>query len=250
MPSFAQFRSKPLWWWLQTPLYARRAIKAGLRKRWPDRFSTDPETPVAALVYRHFFRAQRSGVCVEVGAARPDFLSIGAVFRGYGWRVIAVEPNPAFCEMQRAQGAEVLQFACGPADADDIEFSVVHSRENGEITNESLSSLGVKPGYAALHPNFEPDQDVEIIRVAVRRLDSLLQDYAPNVSQVDCLAIDTEGWELEVLQGFDLERFSPRVVILENLLDADSYRDYMTGRGYRLWRRLPPNEIYERRKGQ
>ena len=66
------------------------------------------EGGVDLLVKKRFFRDRSSGVFVDVGAARPDFLSMSATFRQSGWRVLAIEPNPEFCDMHRAAGHEVL----------------------------------------------------------------------------------------------------------------------------------------------
>ena len=195
---------------------------------------------VEQIVYDTFFRDRAPGVMIEVGAARPDFLNQGAHFRARGWRVLSVEPNPRFAALHRARGHEIHQYACGDTDADGVEFCVVHAREDGEISNESYSSLSIKPEYGALNDNL----DIEKIRVSVRRLDTILASNAPEIARIDCLAIDVEGWELEVLRGFNLERFAPRVIVVENLLRAQSYRDYMSERGYRLWGTIHPNEVY------
>jgi len=44
-------------------------------------------------------------------------------------------------------------------------------------------------------------------------LDALLADEG--VSTIDVLVIDTEGFEAEVLAGFDLRRWKPKVLIIE-----------------------------------
>src|ERR1700730_17474061 len=85
------------------------------------------EGNVDEAVRTRFFPGQRSGVLVEVGAAHPAYLSLSALYRDLGWRVVAVEPNPEFCELHRTRGHEILQFACGDHDEDDVEFSVVDS---------------------------------------------------------------------------------------------------------------------------
>jgi len=51
------------------------------------------------------------GAMIEVGAAKPDYLSVCAAFRSRGWRVISIESNPYFWEIQRGQGVDVLQYA-------------------------------------------------------------------------------------------------------------------------------------------
>lgn len=239
--SLSKYRSKPLHWWLSTPLYAKRLIVAHLGKKVASRGA---EGNVDQIVFDEFFKDQERGGFVEVGAARPDFLSIGALFRSRGWRVLSIEPNPFFCEMHHAKGHEIYQYACGAHDENDVEFCIVHSNDKGEISNESYSSLSIKPGYLA----HEPDKTLNVtkIRVNLRRLNTILHDHAPDIARIDCISIDVEGWELEVLDGLDLELFAPRILIVENLLDDEKYRQYMTEHKYYLTKVIFPNEIYKR----
>jgi hypothetical protein len=46
------------------------------------------------------------------------------------------------------------------------------------------------------------------------------------------------------LDGLNLERFTPRVLIIENLFAEKRYHDYMRNRGYAVWRHVEPNAIY------
>jgi FkbM family methyltransferase len=203
------------------------------------------EQDVDLVVRDHFFpeRGYR-GLFVDVGAARPDYLSVSALYRGLGWRVLAVEPNPEFAALQRRAGAEVLEYACGTRDEDDVEFTLVNQHgqayEGGQVSYESFSSLGIKKEYAEL----KKDLDTRKIRVKLRRLETILRQHAPEVERIDILSIDVEGWELEVLQGLDLPRRRPRVMVIENLFRSQAYVDALAGAGYRLWRRLYPNDVY------
>jgi FkbM family methyltransferase len=207
------------------------------------------EGDIDLIVQQAFFaEGSTPGVMVEVGAAHPDLLSISRRFRDKGWRIVAVEPNPAFCEEHRKLGYEVMQFACSDLDADDVPFTVVES-ENSiyhgvEVTYESFSSLGLRDKFADLHGTVTTRTSQ--IPVQVRRLDRILGEFAPDVRAIDLLAVDVEGWELEVMNGFSIETYRPRIVILENLFDDRAYRDYMTDRGYSLWRTIAPNEVYVR----
>jgi FkbM family methyltransferase len=202
------------------------------------------EGEVDRIVQQRFFPGQISGIFVEVGAARPDYLSISALYRSLGWTVIAIEPNPAFCELHRQRGYDVLEYACGDHDEDGVDFCLVNSHgthyENGEVSYESLSSLAIKDAYA----NTSSNLDVSKIKVNLRRLDTILATHAPDVQHIDILSVDVEGWELEVLDGLDLEKYRPRVMVIENLFRDRKYRAYMRAKGYTLWRCLRPNDIY------
>lgn len=210
------------------------------------------ERDVDKLVRDVFFPGKSDGVIVEVGAARPDYLSISASFRALGWKVIAIEPNPDFCAAHRALGHEVLQYAASDSDADHADFFLVDSHSarylGGEVSFESFSSLGIRGKYAELHATTPVHTSVKTIQVKVRRLDRILAKHEPNLARIDIVAVDVEGWELNVMRGFDLSRYRPQVVILENLFDSSEYVDFMQRRGYRLWSKLAPNDVYVREK--
>lgn len=187
------------------------------------------------------------GTMIEVGAAKPDYLSVSATFRERGWRVISIEPNPCFCEMQRRQGNDVLQYACGDTDQDDVSFFVVRTDATyqGEpVSNESFSSLGVRGKYAEMMKSVPTTMDE--IKVKLRRLDTILREHAVGLGEVDVVCIDVEGWELEVLSGFSFERHKPKLLIVENLFLDATYVHYFAQRGYALWKRLEPNDIFVR----
>jgi FkbM family methyltransferase len=207
------------------------------------------EGNVDHVVRDAFFAGVRNGVLVEVGAAMPDYLSIGASFRASGWKVISIEPNPDFCAAHRALGYEILQYAASDTEADDVDFFVVDSHgtayREGEVSFESFSSLGIKDQFADLYETVREKSEVSTIPVKVRRLDTILAAHEPDVRAIDILAIDVEGWELNVMRG--LTRYQPDVVIMENNFDSAEYIAFMTARGYRRWRRLEPNDIYIRR---
>jgi len=196
------------------------------------------------VVQRAFFRGTPAGVMVEVGAAGPEFLSVGALFRDLGWRVIAVEPNPVFAAEHRQAGHEILEYACADRDQDRVPFQLVDSHgteyAGGPVSYESTSALEIKPAYRQVHEL----TDVRTITVDVRRLDTLLDGLG--LDRLDLVSVDVEGWELEVLAGFSVERYRPRLLIVENLFDDPAYPAALAARGYRLWRRVPPNDVYVR----
>lgn len=209
------------------------------------------EKDIDKVIQDRFFPTQKQGVLVEVGAAGPSYLSIGASFRERGWVVIAIEPNPYFCEQHLSAGHQIHQYACSSEDKDQVDFYVVNLNAaeylGGNVSFESFSSLGIKGGFADDLKKSPNKPETKVIKVDVRRLDTILAQHYPEISAVDMVAIDVEGWELDVMRGFSIERFRPKVVVLENLFRSRSYRSFMRGLGYRRWQRLKPNEIYIRK---
>lgn len=77
----------------------------------------------------------------------------------------------------------------------------------------------------------------------MRTLDAILIE-AQAVPPVDFVSIDVEGHELDVLDGFDLARWSPRLILIEDLLLHLRLHRCLTRRGYRWLRRTGINNWY------
>ena len=79
--------------------------------------------------------------------------------------------------------------------------------------------------------------------VPIRTLDSVLEE-AQAPTRFDFLSIDVEGHELEVLRGFDIARWQPRLILLEDHV-ADLWKHrYLHDAGYRIVRRYENNGWY------
>ena len=82
--------------------------------------------------------------------------------------------------------------------------------------------------------------DGDSMETEVYRLDYF--DF-PDVS---FMKIDVEGHELDVLDGFDLARWRPRLILIEDLLLHLGVHRYLTRQGYRCLRRTGINNWYVR----
>src|SRR5262249_3041539 len=99
------------------------------------------EDQIDRVVRETFFQdISYRGLIVEVGEAGPEYLSIRRSLRDYWRTVLALEPNPYFCELHRKAGFDVLQYACGDHDENDVDFEVVYQPaqyKDGQVTYES-----------------------------------------------------------------------------------------------------------------
>jgi len=187
------------------------------------------------------------GVMVEVGCATPELLSMSKHFRNCGWRCIGVEPNPHFVRLHREAGSEVYEYAAADHNADDQDFVVVESSRHysdGELSAHSYSSLAIKPEFEAYKSGSISHFKKKHIVVQVRTLDHILETHCPEVTSIDFVAIDVEGYELEVMNGFTPAKYNRPVILLENLFHSPTYSAYMESVGYRLHSALHYNYIY------
>lgn len=202
--------------------------------------------PVSAAVAEKFFPSG-TGILVEVGAAGPFDLSFSHSFRERGWRVIGIEPNPVFCAMHRKEGFEIFEFACGDHDEEGVDFRVVDSTNVKEaqvfgVTYESFSGLGVDTDYERMRSTVA-GTSVAMIKVGMRKLDTIV-GHILGLKSFDLLSIDVEGFELGVLHGFSIDKYRPKVVVVENLFGRVAYREFMTQHGYELWQHCIYDDIY------
>jgi FkbM family methyltransferase len=203
----------------------RKGAERLVRTRWPDGREQE--------LVRTFFGGMRCGFFVEVGANRPQQESQTWHLERLGWRGVLIEPQPDLAEeLSRVRLARVFAVACS-------------SRENAG----KRMRLHVAGALSALDrdrmaPGARPEQ---VIEVAVRALDDILTE-ACVPPQFDFLSIDVEGHELEVLSGFDLARWRPRLILIEDHVGNLKKHKFLKNSGYRLIRRFENNGWYVPRK--
>ena len=189
-----------------------------------------------------FFPKYSYGIMVEVGAGPPEFYSMSKHFRDNGWRCICIDPNPKFVKQHKDLGNEIYEIACSFEDTNST-FKIVDSWwPDDNINGISISALELK--YKEIYEVDSNNYKVTEIPVKVKKLDSLLEEL--NIEKIDFLSVDTEGWEIEVMMGFNLKKYYPKVVLLENLLYLKFYDEYMLENGYKLNQKLEYNYIYEK----
>jgi FkbM family methyltransferase len=188
------------------------------------RFSSDQETRLVAA-----FFGNTKGYYVEVGANEPRERSQTWHLEQQGWTGVLIEPQPALAATLRAERkGKVFAVACSsPVKAgQELPLHVA-----GPLS--SLDRRGMAPGAI-------PEK---IIRVPVRTLDSILEE-AGSPAGFDFLSIDVEGHEIEVLQGFDIARWRPRLIMIEDHVADLSKHRYLISSGYRIIRRYENNGWY------
>lgn len=177
-----------------------------------------------------YFGRKTSGYFVEVGANHPTRFSQSWFFEQRGWTGLLIEPIPSCCEALRRHRphSRVVQAAAGANDGEAV-LNIA--------TSDAWSHIGAV-------------KDVPIgmqIPVKVRTLEDILQEvHAP---PVDILSIDTEGSELDVLIGLNLEKNRPALLLVEDHMDTLDVYFFLKRAGYKLAKRTAPNNWWIPRGG-
>lgn len=236
----------PLW----AATRARDAVNAAFRRRgyalrWipPRALATPGGTlePAFPLLAAHLM----------LRVPRPIFLNIGAndgvvqdplypFVKGFGWRGTVVEPLPEpFALLKRNyasfEGMTFVQAAVGTRDGESTIYTVDRSLARSLLpsVHSSFSREILLNGS-----EFYPDLASHIVARKVPVLSpATLLARIPG-TPIDVLKIDTEGYDLKILRGFDLDRFRPRLVAAEHAnlsrKDVTAMAGILLDHGYKI----------------
>jgi FkbM family methyltransferase len=187
-----------------------------------------PDTAEEALK-EEFFRGSPSGFFVDVGANAPQRWSQTWAMEQRGWAGVLIEPQPDLAaELRQQRRARVYAVACSsPANS-------------GKTMRLHLAGI-----FTSLNPDFYVSgmHRHGSIDVPIMTLDEILAD-AQAPTPIDFISIDVESHEVEVLSGFDLARWRPRLIMIEDLAKNLRVHRYLQEHGYKWFRRSGLNAWY------
>lgn len=186
-------------------------------------------------ILEQIFGDRTLGYCVEIGAYDGRTGSATLLFEEKGWNCLLVEPLPERVEEIRRNRRCVVELCAASSAEGDTVFFVAESVEQMSTLERDHD-----------HHRWIRDVGGTVREITVRTapLDDLLD--AAGFSEVQFITIDVEGHELEVLRGLSLDRFRPRIVILEeNLSRSESpVASHMAQHGYLNFKRTGVNDWY------
>ena len=147
------------------------------------------------------------GYACELGALDGVEQSETLGMESIGWEVLCIEPNPDVQQRLKASRKLSLWVACGASNQDEVSFGVCNPPASGSSFSDPehpVRSIKAFPKY----------QPVKYNSVSVRTLDWCLEEV--KFPRLDALVLDVEGWEPEVMAGFDVKRWNPAVLLVEN----------------------------------
>jgi len=156
-----------------------------------------PDEP--ALVLGAFAKLSQTGVMLDVGAHHGTSL---LPFARAGWQVYAFEPDPQNRAVLTANTADLSNVHIDPRALSD------HT-EQGAAFFQSSQSSGVSSLKSFL-PSHQASASVD-----VTTLENILDEIAMPAQAVDFLKVDTEGYDLMVLQGWPWAVGQPRLILCE-----------------------------------
>lgn len=168
------------------------------------------------IVLHRAFENDPPGIYVDVGAGHPVIGSVTRLlYQRLHWHGIEIEPLPEMAALLREQrtGNTVVEAAV--------------ALQQGTCTlhrlPENWGMSTIVPEIAEHHEN----QGWAICEETVKTLplDDILAAHLPD-ERVDVLKIDVEGAELQVLRSFNIQRWRPRVMVIEGTKPGSAERNH------------------------
>ena len=82
------------------------------------------------------------------------------------------------------------------------------------------------------------------IKVPQRTLNSLLENEMKDITSIDIMSIDIEGGELNCLKGFDIAKYMPHVILIENITNDTHVNHLLESHDYTCVRKINYNHYW------
>lgn len=201
-------------WRLAAVSYSRdRLSAAGRTARLPLEFRGQTGED---LFLHMLFEGKLEGTYLEVGAFDGYNLSVSYAFDAIGWNGILVEPVPPNYDLclKHRPNAYVVNAALSHTSAAKTA-TFLHVLDNYGSNGGALSYMASTAQDAVVKPNSYKEVKYE---VPLLTMNALLENAPSHLtsSPLDFVSIDVEGHELDLLKGFDLAKWRPRVLVVED----------------------------------
>lgn len=183
---------------------------------------------------------QTEGFFIEVGAFDGYHYSVTYALEAMGWKGLLIEalPEPYAKCVERRKHSRVVNAALGRRGASGtVKFVNVQDQYGGMLSYAEAKSDHAK--------SVEGKFKMNSIEAKLTSMDELLKDHT---GPIDVASIDVEGAELDVLDGFNLEKHRPRVLLIEDNMGGKNpaLGNYMSTKPYIFAGWLAVNRLYVR----
>jgi len=186
------------------------------------------------MILNGFFNTQKDGFYVDIGAHHPKLYSNTFFFYKKGWRGINIDAMPgSMRSFKRSRRRDI-----------NLENPVATTK--GEMTYYSFNEPALNTFSKELAHQMESLPNYHLLKsekLETMPLSEILDAHLPAGQKIDFMSIDVEGLDLEVLRSNSWSKYSPKVILIEQLdfsidsIDADEIFAYLKGHQYKFFAR-------------
>jgi len=197
------------------------------------------------LFINEYFKNIQKGFYVDIGSYHPVMYSNTCLLFNKGWRGMNVDLNQTSIDLFNIMRPRDFNVCAAISDREeerdlffDHPFSPVNTIEE-TFYNKSNKKLAFR--------NFKKR------KIKTKKFENIVKEIS-DISKIDFLNIDCEGFDYFVLKGFNLEKYAPMLICIELYSSdgekADRYDDViglLNKNRYRFVKKSGPSSFFEKR---
>jgi len=193
------------------------------------------------LFLQSFFNNKNDGIYVDVGCYHPLKYSNTALLYNNGWSGINIDLNQTSIDLfdiARPKDKNVCAALSNKNKISELYFDHLLSPVN--TLNKEFSDFGSKNISFKQHTKKQ---------IKTYTFDVLIENFNLKFNKIDFLNVDAEAHDLEVLEGFNLNKFKPRLICVELYdekleIKEKKFIDFLSKYKYSLVNKIGPNGFF------
>jgi len=193
------------------------------------------------LFINNFFKNNNSGVYLDIGCFHPYMYSNTCLLHKKGWNGINIDINQTSIDL-----FNIVR-------PNDINICAAISREKKEFKiyfDDPFSPINTlnKKFYENLKNTFFKNK--KILTIQSKTIEEVF-DINKFKSEIDFINIDAEGYDFEILQQLDLNKYKVKLVSVEtHNVDGseteyfDSIKKFLEKKNYSIFKRVGPTTLF------
>jgi len=181
----------------------------------------------------NFFNFKKNGVCLEVGAADGIDQSNSLLLeRLYNWEVYLVEPTKSQFEL--------CKTFRGKSNLNKFAFVSEDTFKKSQTIEISLNTLMSTIDLQENDVLSQKKENVEVVPTIT--LDKFI--HQNEISTLDILILDVEGYEIEVLEGYQNSIGTIKYLLVETW-DFEKFNTYANHRDWKFIKNIGSDYLYD-----
>ena len=196
------------------------------------------------IILNKLLKYKKDGFYIDIGAHHPFRFSNTYIFYKKGWRGINIDAYPgSMIEFKKHRDKDInLELGISSSNQN-LKFYCFNEPAYNTFNEFEAKSKNEKDGISLVN---------EIV-IKTSPLSDVLDKYLPNSkTQIDFISIDVEGFELEILNSNNWEKYQPKFLLIEELkkdltqiINESEVYKFLLGKNYKLVAKTYNTSFYQ-----